>query len=69
MNKPLKMLYRPTETDVPLNCDVYDIYHTQDIEGNIISSYMVGWVSKQKEWIVAPIWCFQPTTKNTLKED
>lgn len=66
---PIKMIYQPTEKDKEFFVDAYSFDHTQDLEGNLISTFITAWVSKNKTWITAPVWCFKPVENKTLTED
>ena len=68
-NFPIKMFYKECETMNPKEVEVYDFHYTQDVEGNLINTFITAWVPVNKTWITAPIWCFQPFEKRKLTEE
>lgn len=61
--KPIKMIYKPSESTEGVSVDVYSIHCTHDLEGNPACSFATGWLTKSEGWVTAPLWCFTPVKK------
>ena len=65
---PVNMIYQPTEQDKPITVSVYNFETTDDSEGTPTTVFVTAWENNSKRWLIAPIGCFQPKQKKTLKE-
>lgn len=63
------MLYQPTQADKETEVLVYNMSHIFDADGKLTDTIVTCWADKQKQWLVAPIWCFQPFEKRKLTEE
>jgi hypothetical protein len=53
------MIYQPTKMDIPIEVDVYNIQHNDEL-----SCYALMWNLKTKMWMLMPISTVRPIEDN-----
>lgn len=64
-----ELIYKPTQDSPEAKVTVYDISQVFNADGDMTQTLVTAWAIKQKQWIVAPLWCFEPITTKKLEEN
>lgn len=66
---PIKMTYKPSETNKGVLVDVYSFDNIVTQEQDVPTMMVTCWIPTSKTWLTAPLWCFEPINNKILNEE